>query len=114
MGFSTHVLDTTLGKPAAGIAVTLDRQLHEREWSELGHGETDADGRCRDLLPGGVTLTPGTYRVRFETAAYFERQNGPGLYPWVEIAFTVREGAGDHYHIPLLLTANGYSTYRGS
>ena len=74
---------------------------------------TDADGRVRELLPDGCSLEPGTYCVRFATGAYYEREGMRGLYPMVEITFLVREGE-PHYHVPLLLTANGYSTYRGS
>jgi len=117
MGISTHILDTALGRPAANVPVSLAR-WQEGEWIVLSESKTDADGRARQLLPEGAKLNPGLYRVRFEAAAYYEAQRLTGLYPYVEIAFEVRgagEAAGEqHYHIPLLLTANGYTTYRGS
>jgi 5-hydroxyisourate hydrolase len=119
MGISTHILDTALGQPAANVAVSLSR-LDGDQWRPLSGPDlkTDADGRARQLLPETATLEPGLYRVRFETAAYYEAQHLTGLYPYVEIAFEVRDAGEDaeqqHYHIPLLLTANGYTTYRGS
>jgi 5-hydroxyisourate hydrolase len=117
MGISTHILDTALGRPAGDVPVALYRLAQAREaqddWRLLFEGKTDADGRCRQLLPEGAALEPGLYRVRFETAAYYEAQRLTGLYPYVEIAFEV-QARQEHYHIPLLLTANGYTTYRGS
>lgn len=112
MGISTHILDTACGRPAEGVPVSLARE-HGAEWRTLGSAKTDADGRCRQLLPTHVALERGRYRVRFETAVYYEAQRLGGLYPYVEIAFEVRD-TEQHYHIPLLLTANGYTTYRGS
>jgi 5-hydroxyisourate hydrolase len=119
MGISTHILDTALGRPAADVPVSLAR-WEQAQWVALSEEnlKTDADGRARQLLPEGTTLHAGLYRVRFETASYYEFQQLKGLYPYVEIAFEVRD-AGEqaeerHYHIPLLLTANGYTTYRGS
>jgi 5-hydroxyisourate hydrolase len=111
MGFSTHILDTALGKPAAGVALLLSQEAGS-SWSEVGRGSTDTDGRCRTLL-GERPLEQATYKLRFETAPYFAAQKITGLYPYVEIAFTVADPS-QHYHIPLLLTANGYTTYRGS
>jgi 5-hydroxyisourate hydrolase len=112
MGISTHILDTALGRPAAEVPITLSF-FRSDQWQVLSENQTDADGRCRQLLPEGTTLETGLYRVRFETAAYYESQHLAGLYPYVEIAFEVRDSQ-QHYHIPLLLTANGYTTYRGS
>ncbi|MBB5319138.1 hydroxyisourate hydrolase [Tunturibacter empetritectus] len=112
MGISTHILDTTLGRPATGVPITLAR-LTDGKWSPLNEATTDADGRCKHLLPTTETLQPGIYRVHFETIAYYRQHKLNGLYPYVEIVFTVTEGE-QHYHIPLLLTANGYTTYRGS
>lgn len=112
-GISTHILDTSLGRPAAGVEVALLRSDDTGAWSQVGGAVTDADGRCRQLLGEGEVLRAGIYRVRFETAAYYERQQVQGLYPFVEITFQVR-AQEQHLHIPLLLTANGYSTYRGS
>jgi 5-hydroxyisourate hydrolase len=112
MGISTHILDTAIGRPAAGVPTTLARMTNG-VWSLINDATTDADGRCKHLLPPTQTLQPGLYRVHFETAAYFTRNHLEGLYPYVEIVFTV-SGTEQHYHIPLLLTANGYTTYRGS
>lgn len=111
MGLSTHVLDTALGRPAAGIALQLSRSEADL-WVDVGRGETDADGRCRTLL-GEAPLQSATYRLRFEVDAYFHAQGLASLYPFVEIIFRVIDPA-QHYHIPLLATANGYTTYRGS
>ena len=105
---TTHVLDTALGRPAAGVPLKL-----ERSGKTLGRGVTDADGRCRTLLAaanGG--LKKGVYRLTFEVAAYFKKTRQKGFYPSVSIEFEVR--AGGHYHVPLLLSPWGYSTYRGS
>ena len=111
MGLSTHILDTAIGRPAANVSLTLSK-LAGDTWSEIGHGKTDNDGRCKTLL-GDAPLEAATYKIKFATAEYFSAQSLTGLYPYVEIVFTVAEPA-QHYHIPLLLTANGYSTYRGS
>jgi len=112
MGISTHILDTTSGRPAAGVPITL-AHLTNGTWSLLNDDHTDADGRCKRLLPPTQTLQRGVYRIHFETAVYYEKQHLQGLYPFVEIAFVVSDSE-QNYHIPLLLTANGYTTYRGS
>jgi 5-hydroxyisourate hydrolase len=111
MGLSTHILDTALGRPATGVSLTLAKR-DSNDWIDIGSGSTDADGRCKTLL-GEAALEAATYRIRFATAEYFAAQNLTGLYPYVDIVFTVID-PDQHYHIPLLLTANGYSTYRGS
>ena len=111
MGLSTHILDTALGRPAADVAITLS-QLDGETWHEIGSARTDADGRCKDLL--GDRFIPATqYKLRFHTAPYFDAQNQPSLYPYIDIVFNLTDRA-QHYHIPLLLTANGYTTYRGT
>jgi 5-hydroxyisourate hydrolase len=112
MGISTHILDTTFGKPAAGVAVTLARSVGG-DWANLNEAATDTDGRCKYLLPEGQALEGGFYRVHFATAPYFAVQGIKGLYPYIEIIFEVVD-VKQHYHVPLLLTANGYTTYRGS
>jgi 5-hydroxyisourate hydrolase len=112
MGISTHILDTALGRPAAAVPVTL-AQLTDGKWFSINDAITDADGRCKHLLPETHPLQPGTYRVHFDTAAYYKHHQLHGLYPYVEIVFDVTDPQ-QHYHIPLLLTANGYTTYRGS
>ncbi len=112
MSISTHVLNTATGKPATGVAVELDFD-RDGAWETLNAAATDADGRVRELLPEGVEMSAGVYTARFATGAYFAREGVQGLYPTVEITFTVQPGEA-HYHVPLLLTANGYTTYRGS
>lgn len=112
MGISTHILDTALGRPASGVPVTL-AYMTNGAWSSLNEAVTDEEGRCKSLLPSTQTLLPGIYRLRFETASYYKRNQLEGLYPYVEIVFAVSAGQ-QHYHIPLLLAANGYTTYRGS
>jgi 5-hydroxyisourate hydrolase len=109
---TTHVLDTSLGRPAAGVPVRLEIQHGEGQWKELGHGVTDAKGRLTDLLPAG-TLTDGVYCLTFDTDAYFSSRSMRAFFPSVRVVFFVRD-AKQHYHIPLLLSPYGYSTYRGS
>ncbi len=112
MSISTHILNTSTGRPAGGVAVELDRNT-EGEWQTLNAAQTDANGRVAHLLPPGEPMLPGVYCARFATGAYFQGEGVAGLYPIVEITFSVMPGEC-HYHIPLLLTANGYTTYRGS
>jgi 5-hydroxyisourate hydrolase len=110
---TTHVLDTSRGRPAAGVPIVLSRRGEGGGFSDLGRGETDADGRLRTLLPAGSTLEPGVYRLTFDTGRYFAAQSVEGFYPEASIVFEVR-APGEHYHVPLLLNPFGYSTYRGS
>lgn len=104
---STHVLDTSIGRPAAGVAITLSTL----DGQELGGGTTDADGRVKDIGP--ETLEPGDYVLTFATGDYYRSAGQEGFYPTASIAFTVAPGEA-HYHVPLLLNPYGYSTYRGS
>jgi 5-hydroxyisourate hydrolase len=110
---STHVLDTARGKPAAAVPVRLDRQDPAGKWSSLAIGQTDPGGRCSQLLPESEPLREGVYRLTFDTASYFAASKQNGLYPVVEITFRVGSGES-HFHIPLLLSPNGFTTYRGS
>lgn len=110
---STHVLDLSLGKPARDMPVRLDRQEAPGKWLAVTSSRTDQDGRCAQLLPHETGFPPGIYRLTFETASYFVAQKIDGLYPLVEVTFQVRDGES-HFHIPLLLSPNGYTTYRGS
>jgi 5-hydroxyisourate hydrolase len=108
---TTHVLDTAAGRPGKAIAIELER--HDAGgWQPVGAGVTDDDGRLRTLTPTGPVI-PGVYRIRFHTEAYFAAHQQTGFFPVVEIQFTVADGA-QHYHVPLLLSPYGYSTYRGS
>ncbi|MGA9525272.1 MAG: hydroxyisourate hydrolase [Myxococcaceae bacterium] len=110
MGISTHILDTTRGRPAQGVAVTLE--LKEGSgWRELARGVTDADGRVKPLLD--VIPEAGIYRVSFDVAAYFARLEVESFYPAISIEFRVKAPA-EHHHVPLLLNPFGFSTYRGS
>jgi 5-hydroxyisourate hydrolase len=108
---TTHVLDTSAGRPAQGVAVVLEK-LADGSWKTVGRGATDADGRADGFVADGA-LVPGTYRLQFQTGAYFASRGVATLYPHVEIAFEVRDAA-QHYHVPLLLSPFGYTTYRGS
>jgi len=105
---TTHVLDTVLGKPAAGIAVRLEKR-DDGQWTEVARGETDNDGRCPDLAP---EATSGHYRLTFQTGGYLYRQGRSTIYPEITITFQCDNDA--HYHLPLLLSDNSYTTYRGS
>jgi 5-hydroxyisourate hydrolase len=109
---TTHVLDTARGRPASGVRIVLER-LANGAATTLGRGATDADGRLRDLLPSGTPLEEGTYRLLFDTGGYFAAQGVDAFYPEVAIVFQVKNG-GEHFHVPLLLSPFGYSTYRGS
>jgi 5-hydroxyisourate hydrolase len=110
---TTHVLDTARGKPAAGVPVVLEHAVGANEWRSVGQGQTDADGRLRTLVPSGTTLQPGRYRLLFETHRYFDAQGTRAFYPHVIVVFETAPNE-THYHVPLLLSPFGYSTYRGS
>jgi 5-hydroxyisourate hydrolase len=110
---TTHILDVSTGVPARGVAVTLERQTANENWEIIGEGATDDDGRLRDLFASNDNFAAGNYRLTFETGAYFAKREIEGFYPQATIAFTVRDAA-QHYHVPLLLSPFGYSTYRGS
>lgn len=103
-GITTHVLDTSRGCPAAGVPVVLERAVNGH-WKPVGRGTTDADGRARDLLSSAPE--DGRYRLIFDTGEYSR------FYPEVTVTFVVEAGE-EHYHVPLLLSPFGYSTYRGS
>jgi 5-hydroxyisourate hydrolase len=109
---TTHVLDTSKGKPAVGINIELFAQK-DSQWHSLSKGITNADGRISELLSEGRVLDAGNYKMSFNTGDYFKSNKIQGFYPYVDIVFEL-DGEGAHYHIPLLLTAYGYSTYRGS
>ncbi|KAJ3775143.1 hypothetical protein FB446DRAFT_786282 [Lentinula raphanica] len=118
-----HVLDTSAGRPARDVEIKL-QQYEEIEgdaflFNPLAQGKTDSDGRCTNLLPPtGSTetkdlLNPGLYKMIFRTKEYFEAQSVKTFYPWVEITFELSD-VTEHYHIPLLISPYGFSTYRGS
>lgn len=112
-GITTHVLDTARGRPAAGVPVMLESRSEEEGWRIVGRGATDADGRLRDLAPADFILSEGDYRLTFDAGAYFAATGTEGFYTEVVVSFVVHDAAS-HYHVPLLLSPYGYSTYRGS
>jgi 5-hydroxyisourate hydrolase len=109
---TTHVLDVSLGRPAANVPVILEVRSPNGQWTEAARGSTDNDGRLRDWTALKAALA-GIYRLTFDTRAYFADRKVASLYPQVIIVFEVRD-AQENYHIPLLLSPFGYSTYRGS
>lgn len=108
---TTHVLDISRGRPAAGVPVELERQEEDGTWRAVGRGLTDQDGRLGDLMD--EPLRAGVYRLTFDTAAYFAGQDREGFYPEVSVTFQVIR-AEEHHHVPILLGPFGYTTYRGS
>jgi 5-hydroxyisourate hydrolase len=106
---TTHVLDAVLGRPAAGIAVRLERLADDDAWKTVTSSVTDADGRCRELARNAAE---GVYRLTFSTGGYLRQRSRSTIYPEISITFTC-SGEG-HYHLPLLLSDNSYTTYRGS
>jgi 5-hydroxyisourate hydrolase len=110
---TTHVLDTAHGRPAAGVPITLDRMVEDGGWQLVGTGNTDPDGRLRSLIPDAGPAPPGVYRLTFDTNTYFAAHGIKSFYPYVTVTFEVMQG-DSHYHVPLLLSPFGYSTYRGS
>lgn len=109
---TTHVLDTSKGKPAQGVHIVLEKLNADGTLTELGKGETNIDGRLPDLLTSEAKLAPGLYRLVFDTASYFKAQSVKAFYPSISITFETTDQS--HYHVPLLLNPYGYSTYRGS
>lgn len=109
---TTHVLDTSLGRPAAGVGVALDLMGPQGEWQRLATGQTNADGRWFDALPPGA-LKAGRYRLVFAIGPYFSRLDAPAFFPEAAVDFEVI-ATDQHYHVPLLVSPFGYSTYRGS
>lgn len=110
---TTHVLDTSRGRPAEGIAVVLEQFQGGLSWVELGRGVTNADGRVTTLLSDGAALAAGIYRLSFATGDYFKALDVRGFFPEVPVIFQIDDPAG-RYHVPLLLSPFGYTTYRGS
>lgn len=108
---TTHILDTTQGKPAAGVEIALYQQ-HQTDWKEIVRGFTNNDGRITDWLPKDELLPHGLYKLKFETGNYYKQLMISSFYPFVEVVFSITDST--HYHVPLLLNPFGYSTYRGS
>ncbi len=110
-GLTTHVLDTARGRPAAGLLVTVEARAGDG-WTRLGGGVTDPDGRVPGLVPDGA-LAAGVHRLTFATGDWFAAEGLDGFYPQVQVVCRI-DDPGAHYHVPLLLSPYGYSTYRGS
>lgn len=108
---STHVLDTSSGLPASALSVALDVLVAEDSWQRIAAGATNPDGRASEL-GRAAELAGRTCRLRFETGAYFRARGTPSFFPYVDVVFVV--AAAERYHVPLLLSPFGYSTYRGS
>ena len=110
---TTHILDTARGGAAAGVRVLLEQRGDNGEWQSINRGTTDGDGRLRTLYPDHQPLAPGVYRLTFDTGRYFETQGVTAFYPEVTVVFETMPGE-KHYHVPLLLSPFGFSTYRGT
>jgi 5-hydroxyisourate hydrolase len=113
ISISTHVLDMVGGVPAKDVPLTLEQLDGSGQWRSIASAHTDNNGRCTQLVPDDETLASGIYRLTFNTESYFAAQAIQGLYPVVEVTFHVRDSR-PHYHIALLLSPNGYTTYRGA
>jgi 5-hydroxyisourate hydrolase len=113
LSISTHVLDTAIGAPARDVPVVLEREVGGASWREVGRGRTDEDGRVKSFVSDAALVGAGVYRLVFDTRGYFTARGVAGFYPSVAVTFDVRS-ADEHYHVPLLLSPYGYSTYRGS
>ena len=109
---TTHILNTTTGRPGAGIPVVLERKTHSAGWQPIAEGITDNDGRINDLLSTKDAFLPGHYRFIFETGSYFLLQNIECFFPQVTVGFVVKDTM-QHYHVPLLLNPFGYTVFRG-
>ena len=109
---TTHILDTTAGKPVRGVTIVLYQQQNDGEWKEVSKGITNEDGRIPDLLAKDFVLPFGIYKMKFETKEYFDTQFIPSFYPYIEIIFEIT--TIEHHHIPLIVSPFGYSTYKGS
>jgi 5-hydroxyisourate hydrolase len=108
---TTHILDTQLGQPAVGVAVKLEI-FQDGQWRQLDHGVTDKEGRIRDFLPA-ASFDEGIYQLTFNSGSYFADRDIATFYPKVAVIFEIQD-KNQHYHVPLLLSPFGYSTYRGS
>lgn len=109
---TTHILDTSRGKPATNVTAVLEH-FEGGNWHRIGGGSTNDDGRIKDLVDPDFTFKPGHYRLDFAVSEYFQAQGVKAFYPYVQIVFEI-EDTDSHYHVPLLLNPFGYSTYRGS
>jgi 5-hydroxyisourate hydrolase len=109
---TTHVLDLSSGKPAAGVRVALAR-IDNVQRTIVGSGVTDAEGRLRDLVPKASKVNAGTFELTFETGTYFRSHGVEPFHPHVTVTVEITD-PNQHYHVPLLISPYGYTTYRGS
>ena len=110
---TTHVLDTARGRPADGVRVSLEQIDSKEQWRAVGHGVTDNNGRLKTLMSASSAPVPGMYRLSFDTRGYYAQHGIQSFFPMVTVTFEVSNSA-EHYHVPLLLSPFGYTTYRGS
>jgi 5-hydroxyisourate hydrolase len=109
---TTHILNTTTGKPADDVKIVLSKN-ENNEWVEIGSGITNDDGRSTNLVSEVLKIEKGIYKLKFLTSNYFIKNNVTSFYPFVEITFEIKDDT-EHFHVPLLLNPFGYTTYRGS
>ena len=113
MSITTHVLDTSLGRPAEGMRVSLEILVPEKGWTQIAWGSTDEEGRIRELSPGGQPLVARRCRLVFDTAPYFSGRGVEAFYPVVVVVFEIADPT-ENFHVPLLISPFGFTTYRGS
>jgi len=110
---SSHILDISKGMPASGVPIRLEKMdTNKKTWSVIEEKVTDANGRITDFLSSDRSNNVGIYKLTYLTADYFKRQNIESFYPFIEVVFEIKDSK--HYHVPITLSAYGYSTYRGN
>lgn len=109
---SSHILDVSKGMPAPGVTIKLEKfNDAKKTWTSVEEKVTDKNGRVPDFLPNDKSNL-GIYKLTYYTSDYFKKMNTESFYPWVEVVFQITNA--DHYHVPITLSAYGYSTYRGN
>lgn len=106
---SSHILDVSRGTPASGVKIRLEKQV-AGNWTFVDEKTTDVNGRISDFLPGNTSN--GIFKLTYLVSDYFKKNNTESFYPFIEVVFQIRDG--QHYHVPITLSAYGYSTYRGN
>ena len=109
---SSHILDITSGKPASGVKITLSKKDRNDNWTVVEEKNTDVNGRIKDFIKQDGKNNTGIYKLTFHTSPYFKRLGQKSFYPFIEVVFELVDN--EHYHVPITLSANGYSTYRGN
>ncbi len=107
---SSHILDVSRGTPASGVKIRLEKQVAAGTWTFVDEKTTDANGRITDFLPGNTSN--GIFKLTYLVSDYFKKNNTESFYPFIEVVFQIRDE--QHYHVPITLSAYGYSTYRGN